>query len=110
MRNIILFGSGSEKIPFVYLSGAGKTVSKQHTFEGIVPNFERRYKETDSAHIREELAKYLNARVCPDLPGHAAAHRCAPRAGGPARQATSRSGRSPAGRSGRRGPGSKRCS
>ena len=69
MRNIILFGSGTRKIPFVYLSGAGKTVSKQHTFEGIVHNFERRYKETDSAHIREELSKYLNSRVCPTCKG-----------------------------------------
>ncbi|MGE0797446.1 MAG: excinuclease ABC subunit UvrA [Lautropia sp.] len=63
-RHVILFGSGTEKIPFVYLNGAGKTVSKQHAFEGVVTNFERRYKETDSAHIREELAKYLNSRTC----------------------------------------------
>ena len=69
VRQTILFGSGTEKIPFVYLSGAGKTVSKQHTFEGIVHNFERRYKETDSAHIREELAKYLNSRTCPSCQG-----------------------------------------
>ncbi len=69
VRNTILFGSGTEKVQFVYLSGAGKTVSKQHTFEGIVSNFERRYKETDSAHIREELAKYLNSRVCPTCQG-----------------------------------------
>ena len=69
VRKVILFGSGTEKIPFVYLSGAGKTVSKQHAFEGIVPNFERRYKETDSAHIREELAKYLNSRTCPTCQG-----------------------------------------
>ena len=69
VRNIILFGSGNQKIPFVYLSGAGKTVSKQHTFEGIVHNFERRYKETESAHIREELAKFLNSRTCPTCQG-----------------------------------------
>ena len=69
VRQVLLFGSGTEKIPFVYLSGAGKTQSKQHVFEGIVPNFERRYKETDSAHIREELAKYLNSRTCPTCQG-----------------------------------------
>src|SRR5690606_1628560 len=69
VRNIILFGSGNEKVPFSYLTGAGKPVSKQHTFEGVVRNFERRYKETDSAHIREELAKYLNTRTCPTCQG-----------------------------------------
>ncbi len=69
VRNVILFGSGTEKVPFAYLTGAGKPVSKQHTFEGVVRNFERRYKETDSAHIREELAKYLNTRTCPTCQG-----------------------------------------
>ncbi|MGE0313147.1 MAG: excinuclease ABC subunit UvrA [Lautropia sp.] len=68
-RDLILFGSGNEKVPFVYLSDAGKTVSKTHVFEGIVRNFERRYKETDSAHVREELAKYMNHRVCPACEG-----------------------------------------
>ncbi len=69
VRHVILYGSGTEKIAFVHLSGTGKTVSKQHPFEGVVTNFERRYKETDSAHIREELAKFLNARVCPTCDG-----------------------------------------
>jgi excinuclease ABC subunit A len=63
-RDLILYGSGTEKVTFIYLNDAGKTVTKTHAFEGVVRNFERRYKETDSTHIREELAKYLNTRTC----------------------------------------------
>jgi excinuclease ABC subunit A len=68
-RHTILHGSGDQKIPFVYLTDSGRTVTRQHPFEGVIPNLERRYKETDSAHVREELAKYLNVKPCPHCLG-----------------------------------------
>jgi excinuclease ABC subunit A len=69
MRQIVLYGSGREKIPFRYLSESGRSSIKEHAFEGIINNLERRYKETDSVAVREELAKYLNARSCPECEG-----------------------------------------
>ncbi|MEO8537140.1 MAG: excinuclease ABC subunit UvrA, partial [Betaproteobacteria bacterium] len=69
VQNIVLYGSGTEKIPFTYLSERGRTMTRQHAFEGIIPNFERRYRETDSVMVREELAKYLNNQPCPDCAG-----------------------------------------
>ena len=68
-REIILHGSGREKIAFRYLSDGGRMVAKEHPFEGIIPNLERRYRETDSAAVREELAKYRNHQPCPDCNG-----------------------------------------
>src|SRR4029079_11720932 len=58
-----------EKITFTYLTDRGKPVTRQHAFEGIVPNLERRYRETDSVMVREELAKYLNNKPCPECGG-----------------------------------------
>ncbi len=69
VQHTILQGSGSQKIPFLYLSESGKPTAKQHPFEGVLPNLERRFKETDSAHIREELAKFRNHRTCPTCEG-----------------------------------------
>ncbi len=69
VREVILHGSGTQKIPFVYLTESGKASTRQHPFEGVIPNLERRYKETDSAHVREELAKYLNHKACPACTG-----------------------------------------
>src|SRR2546429_2284409 len=69
VQNVILYGSGHEKIPFTYLSERGRPFVKEHTFEGIVPNLERRYRETDSVMVREELAKYLNNKPCPECGG-----------------------------------------
>ncbi|MEY4978136.1 MAG: excinuclease subunit [Pseudomonadota bacterium] len=73
VQQVLLYGSGSEDIAFQYTleSGqrAGKTISKQHPFEGIVRNFERRYHETDSAVVREELARYRTTQPCPDCGG-----------------------------------------
>ena len=69
VQQVVLYGSGSEKIPFTYLSERGKPLLREHVFEGIIPNLERRYKETDSLMVREELAKYLNNKVCPDCGG-----------------------------------------
>jgi excinuclease ABC subunit A len=68
-QDLILFGSGQTKIPFEYLNEKGVAVSKPHTFEGIISNFERRYRETDSIAVREELARYQNVRICPDCEG-----------------------------------------
>ncbi len=68
-RQIVLYGSGREKIAFRYLSENGRSSIKEHAFEGIINNLERRYKETDSVAVREELAKYLNTRSCPECAG-----------------------------------------
>ena len=62
-------GSGEEKIAFKYPGEKGRSATREHAFEGILPNLERRYRETDSAAVKEELAKYLNTRSCPDCDG-----------------------------------------
>ncbi len=69
VQNMILYGSGKEKIAFQYLSERGRTTVKEHVFEGVVPNLERRYRETDSIVVREELAKFRNVRACPECGG-----------------------------------------
>jgi excinuclease ABC subunit A len=69
VQDVVLYGSGDEKIPFTYITDRGKTMTREHAFEGIVPNLERRYRETDSVMVREELAKYLNNKPCPDCNG-----------------------------------------
>jgi excinuclease ABC subunit A len=69
VQSIILYGSGDEKIAFTYLTERGKPMTREHAFEGIVPNLERRYRETDSVMVREELAKYLNNKPCPECSG-----------------------------------------
>ncbi|TMG77907.1 MAG: excinuclease ABC subunit UvrA [Betaproteobacteria bacterium] len=68
VQNIVLYGA-KETIPFSYLDERGRTIVKEHAFEGIVPNLERRYRETDSLAVREELAKYLNTKACPACNG-----------------------------------------
>ena len=68
VQTLVLQGS-KEKIPFSYLNERGRTVVKEHAFEGILPNLERRYKETDSLVVREELAKFLNTKACPACEG-----------------------------------------
>src|SRR5216117_196800 len=68
VRTLVIHGT-QEKIPFSYLGERGRTVVKEHAFEGILPSLERRYKETDSLVVREELAKYLNTRPCPSCGG-----------------------------------------
>src|SRR3569623_1267503 len=65
----ILYGSGDEEIEFAYLNARGGKVRRTHTFEGIIPNMERRYRETESNMVREELAKYLSHQPCPDCEG-----------------------------------------
>ena len=69
IRNLILYGSGRDKIAFHYLSERGRTQVKEHAFEGVIPNHERRYRETDSIVVREELAKLRNRRPCPQCDG-----------------------------------------
>ncbi len=69
MQEVVLYGSGREKIAFRYLSETGRSSIKEHAFEGIIHNLERRHKETDSVAVREELAKYLNTRPCPECEG-----------------------------------------
>ncbi|MGI9264649.1 MAG: excinuclease ABC subunit UvrA, partial [Gammaproteobacteria bacterium] len=69
LRQIILYGSGKESIEFNYFDGKGGEIKRRHRFEGIIPNMERRYHETESATVREELSKYLSVQPCPDCEG-----------------------------------------
>jgi len=69
VQQLILYGSGKEKIAFSYPGERGRSAVKEHPFEGIVPNLQRRYRETESMVVREELAKYLNRKTCPDCGG-----------------------------------------
>ena len=68
-RQIILHGSGKDSITLTYISESGSKHQRKHPFEGIVPNLERRYRETESAAVREELSKYISERPCPDCAG-----------------------------------------
>lgn len=68
-QKFILHGSGSQNVDFKYLNDRGDIVKRSHPFEGIVPNLERRYRETESASVREELAKFLSTQPCPDCRG-----------------------------------------
>jgi len=69
IQHVLLQGSGKEPISFKYLNERGVFYQKSHTFEGILNNLQRRYHETDSLTVREELAKYLNSQSCPDCSG-----------------------------------------
>jgi excinuclease ABC subunit A len=69
IQQVLLNGSGPEKIRFTYTGERGNRQVREHAFEGIVPNLERRHRETDSAVVREELAKYLNTSPCPECHG-----------------------------------------
>ncbi|QCF24977.1 excinuclease ABC subunit UvrA [Hydrocarboniclastica marina] len=68
-RDIVLFGSGKEAISFRYVNSRGQIVERSHPFEGIVPNLERRYRETESQSMREELARHLSTQPCPACEG-----------------------------------------
>lgn len=68
-REVILHGSGKEEIQFTYVSDRGVTISRSHPFEGVLPNMERRYRETDSQMVREDLARYLTLKKCPSCEG-----------------------------------------
>ncbi|MDY7545731.1 excinuclease ABC subunit UvrA [Glaciimonas sp. CA11.2] len=68
-QQVVLYGSGRETIPFTYINERGKAVIKDHTFEGVVNNLQRRYRETDSMAVKEELAKFINEKECPSCHG-----------------------------------------
>ncbi|MBW8313087.1 MAG: excinuclease ABC subunit UvrA [Rhizobium sp.] len=69
VRHAVLYGSGEEVITFTYLTESGGRTQRKHKFEGIVPNLERRYRETESQVVKEELAKFISDRPCPDCGG-----------------------------------------
>jgi excinuclease ABC subunit A len=69
VQKLVLYGSGKEKIAFRYVGERGRITVKEHAFEGVVPNLERRYRETDSVVVREELAKHRNTQICPECAG-----------------------------------------
>jgi excinuclease ABC subunit A len=68
-RAWVLHGSGDVQIAFPYVDGKGRRVVRRHAFEGVIPNMERRWRETDSAAVREELAKYRAVQPCPACEG-----------------------------------------
>jgi excinuclease ABC subunit A len=69
LRKVVLFGSGKESIEFAYFDGRGGMTRRAHRFEGIIPNMERRYRETESGTVRDELSKYLGTHPCPACKG-----------------------------------------
>jgi len=68
-RQVILHGSAKQEIAFSYINDRGDIFKRTHPFEGIIPNMERRYRDTDSASVREELAKFLSNHPCPECEG-----------------------------------------
>jgi excinuclease ABC subunit A len=78
VRQVILYGSGDEAIELTYFNDRGRSSSKVAPFEGVIPNMQRRFRETESSVVREELTKYLSHQPCPDCHGtrlnHAARH------------------------------------
>lgn len=68
-QQVILDGSGNTEIEFNYVNSKGAVYSRMHRFEGVIPNMERRYRETDSMSVREELSKYLAEQACPSCHG-----------------------------------------
>jgi excinuclease ABC subunit A len=69
VQRLVLYGSGKDKVAFRYTAAGGRAQTREHPFEGVIPNLERRYRETTSSVVREELAKYRHAQVCPDCGG-----------------------------------------
>ncbi len=73
VRQVLLYGSGEEEIAFTYQAegakGKARSVKRRHPFEGIIPSFTRRFKETDSAAVREDLTRYQSAKPCPECHG-----------------------------------------
>ncbi|MCE8021943.1 excinuclease ABC subunit UvrA [Halomonas sp. MCCC 1A11036] len=68
-KDIVLFGSGDDEISFSYVNDRGRRVTREHPFEGVLPNMQRRYRETESSMVREELARYIADRPCPTCHG-----------------------------------------
>jgi excinuclease ABC subunit A len=68
-QDVVLNGSGRQTVPFTYINERGRAVVREHTFEGVVNNLQRRYRETDSIAVKEELAKFINRKECPACNG-----------------------------------------
>ena len=68
-RNAVLHGSGDTEIPFTYTNERGRNIVRRHPFEGVIPNLQRRFRETDSLVVREELGKLRSHRACPVCEG-----------------------------------------
>ncbi|MXY52988.1 MAG: excinuclease ABC subunit UvrA [Gammaproteobacteria bacterium] len=68
-RDAVLFGSKGERIDFSYVNDRGDRITRRHHFEGVIPNMERRFRETSSSGVREHLQKYLTVRACPACAG-----------------------------------------
>ncbi len=68
-REAVLYGTGEDDVEFHYVNSRGDTVIKEHPFEGVIPNLQRRYHETDSAMVREDLSKLLSVQPCPTCEG-----------------------------------------
>ncbi|WP_293777735.1 excinuclease ABC subunit UvrA [uncultured Oxalicibacterium sp.] len=68
-QEVVLYGSGKQKLPFSYINEKGRAVVREHEFEGVVHNLQRRYRETDSMAVKEELAKFINEKECPSCHG-----------------------------------------
>ena len=69
IRDVILYGSGDVEIKFEYLRGGKKSIIRKHAFEGVIPNLQRRYLESESSMVREELLKYQQHKPCPTCSG-----------------------------------------
>ncbi len=69
LQQVVLFGSGKEKVEFHYANSRGMQIRQLHRFEGVIPNLERRYRETESSAVREELSRFLNSQSCPECGG-----------------------------------------
>ncbi len=68
-KKVILYGSGNQEIDFSYVNDRGDVISRTHTFEGVIPNMERRYRDTESSMVREELVKFMSSQKCPECDG-----------------------------------------
>ncbi|MFA7486598.1 MAG: excinuclease ABC subunit UvrA [Lysobacteraceae bacterium] len=68
-RQAVLHGSGKDAIAFTHITEAGGRSQRKHRFEGILPNLERRYRETESSQVREELSRFISNRPCPECGG-----------------------------------------
>ena len=69
VRDVILHGSGLKELPFSYVNERGRRVERVHPFEGVIPNMERRYRDTESSSVREDLSRYIAMRPCPECHG-----------------------------------------
>ncbi|MCU7959596.1 MAG: excinuclease ABC subunit UvrA [gamma proteobacterium symbiont of Bathyaustriella thionipta] len=69
IKKAVLYGSGRQSIAFSYLNERGRSSERKHPFEGIIHNMQRRYRETESNTVREELARYLSTQPCPECHG-----------------------------------------